>query len=251
LVKIAILCIIGCYPTYGELIDVFEEFEGRPDAADLLCMELCQRYPHIKIGRSSRLLYTVKCFIAPTRPNTLGSAKLTGSPLAHFRKRVWEPRIRTTGTGEVMFMQLQVCLFKPSMLGGVPVFPLELAEEGLSQKALGLAVEQVRTGCAYCSWKLTNTPTIGFYRHLHAYLKGQQNLSKVLIGRLYLVIDTNFQEKASRPDNTYRFVENTVTSERQSESPMLYNIPVVKSTSSMLNKCSEQIKELNAECSKL
>jgi len=91
---------IGCNPTYGELIDTFEEVEGRPDAADLLCVELCQRYPHIKIGRPSRLLDTVKRLIAPTRPSMLGPAKLTGLPLANYRRRVWEPRIRSTGTGE-------------------------------------------------------------------------------------------------------------------------------------------------------
>ena len=32
---------------------------------------------------------------------------------------------------------------------------------------------------------------------------------------------------------------------------MVYNIPVVKSTSSVLKKCSQQIKELNAECGEL
>lgn len=37
-------------------------------------------------------------------------------------------------------------------------------------------------------------------------------------------------------------------SERQSDSPMLYNIPVVKSTTSMLKKCYEQVEELNDEC---
>ena len=81
------LC-IGCSPTYGELIDTYEVVEGKPDAADLLCIELCERYPHITVGRPSRLLDTVKRLIAPTRPNVLGPAKLTGSPLAHYRRRV-------------------------------------------------------------------------------------------------------------------------------------------------------------------
>ena len=72
-----------------------------------------------------------------------------------------------------------------------------------------------------------------------------------MIGKPYSAIDSNFEEKASRPDNTYSFVENIVTSERLSESPMPYNIPVVKSTSSMLKKCSQQIEELNEECTKL
>ena len=57
-----------------------------------------------------------------------------------------------------------------------------------------------------------DTPTIGFYRKLHTYIKRQPNLSKVLIGRLYSVIDSNFQEKGSKPDNIYRFVDSIDTS---------------------------------------
>ena len=131
------------------------------------------------------------------------------------------------------------------------MFPPELADEGLSKEVLFSTLEQVKAGCTDHSWKLHSTPAIGFYRHLHTYLKHQQDLSKVLIGRLYFAIDCNFQEKGSRPDNTYRFVENIVASERQSDSPMLYNIPVIRSTSSMLRQCSQQIQELNVECTKL
>ena len=109
----------------------------------------------------------------------------------------------------------------------------------------------MQTGSVDHTWKLCGTPTIGFYRKLHTYLKKQPKLSKVLIGRLYSVIDYNFQEKGSRPDNIYRFVDNIVSSKRQSDDPMLYYIPVVKSTSSMLKKCSQQMKELNAECEEL
>ena len=98
-------------------------------------------------------------------------------------------------------------------------------------------------------WKLYDTSTIEFYRKLHTYLKQQQpKLSKVFIGRLYSTIDCNFKEKGSRPDNVYRFVDNIVSSNRPSDDPMLYNIPVVKSTSSMLKTCSQQIEELNMEC---
>ena len=85
------------------------------------------------------------------------------------------------------------------------------------------------------SWKLCGTPTVGFYRKLHIYLKRQPNLSKVLIGKLYSVIDRSFQEKGSRPDNIYRFVDNIVSSNRLSDDPMLYNIPAMISTSSMLS----------------
>ena len=131
------------------------------------------------------------------------------------------------------------------------MFPPELIEQGLCQEVLSSTLEQVRAGSVDHSWKVCSTPTIGFYRKLHTYLKQQPKLSKVLIGRLYSVIDCNFQEKGSRPDNTYRFVDNIVSSKRQSNDPMLYNIPVVKSTSSVLKKCSQQIEELNAECVEL
>ena len=92
------------------------------------------------------------------------------------------------------------------------MFPPELIEQGLCQEVLSSTLEQVRAGSVDHSWKLCGTPTIGFYRKLHTYLKQQPNLSKVLIGRLYSVIDCNFQEKGSRPDNVYRFVDNIVSS---------------------------------------
>ena len=108
---------------------------------------------------------------------------------------------------------------------------------------LSSTLEHVRTGNDI-SWKLCNTPTIGFYRKLHAYLKQQPNLSKVVIGKLYSVIDSN---KASRPDNTYRFVDNIVSSTRQSDDLMLYSIPVVRSTGTMFKKCTQQLEEVTAE----
>ena len=82
------------------------------------------------------------------------------------------------------------------------MFPPELIEQGLCQEVLSSTLEQVRAGSMDHSWKVCGTTTIGFYRKLHTYLKQQPKLSKVLIGRLYSVIDCNFQEKGSRPDNT-------------------------------------------------
>ncbi len=175
-----------------------------------------------------------------------GTAKLTGSPLASERRRVWEPRIRTTGKS-YSSEDLKTYYF----IGSVTVFPLELREQGLSQEVLFSTLELVRAGNVDHAWKLCGTPTIGFYRKLHTYLKRHPKLSKVLIGRLYSVIDRNFQEKGSRPDNIFSFVDSIMSSKRPSDDPMLYNIPVVKSTSSMLKKCSQQIEELNTECVEL
>lgn len=104
-------------------------------------------------------------------------------------------------------------LIQTRITGAASVFPPELADEGLSREVLFSTLEQLNTGCTDHSWKLHDTPTIGFYQHLHTYLK-HQHLSKVSIGRLYSTIDYNFQKKGSRPDNIYRFVENIVASER-------------------------------------
>ena len=130
------------------------------------------------------------------------------------------------------------------------MYPSELMEQGLTEEVLSQSLDQVRSGREESSWKLSGIPTVGFYRQLHYYLK-RQPMSKVLIGKLYCAIDCNFKEKASRPDNTYRFVDNIVTSERQSDEVMLYNIPIIRSTCAMLKKCTEQIDDLNAECLEL
>ena len=115
-------------------------------------------------------------------------------------------------------------------------------------------VKKIQTGHSdhRSSWKLRNTPTIGFYTLLHHYLKRHPSLPKLVIGKLYCTIDDNFQEKESRPDNIYRFVDNIVSSKiRLSNDPMPYNIPVIKSTGTMLKYCTKTIQELNAECADL
>ena len=84
-------------PNYGELIDIFTQLEGQADTVDLLCSEICRRYPGISVGRRSRLFDTIQWIVGPTGPPLRGTAKLTGSPLASYRRRVWEPRIRTKG----------------------------------------------------------------------------------------------------------------------------------------------------------
>ena len=85
----------GSCPTYGEIIDLYEAFGERPDAAHLLCSEMSKLYPCIRTKRPGRLFDSMKRIVAPTRPSLKGTAKVTGSPLASYRKRIWEPRIRT------------------------------------------------------------------------------------------------------------------------------------------------------------
>ena len=73
------------------------ELEGRLDVEDVLSSEIRVRFPGVPVGRPSRFYDTVKRIVGPTKPSVRGPPKLVGSPLASYRKRVWEPRIRTTG----------------------------------------------------------------------------------------------------------------------------------------------------------
>ena len=227
------------HATYGELLDLFSQFEGRPD---LLFSQVSSRYPSISISRPSRLYDTVQRIVGPTKPSLHGPAKLTGSPLATYRKRIWKPRVRTTSGIQSMCAWVHKSDVLPLSIGHVTELP-----QGLCQEELDSLIEQLQIGSkpVYCD-KLSTLPTIGFYKKLHAYLCNR-NLPKVLIGRLYFTIDCNFQSE-SRPDNIYRFVENIVSSGRPLDSPMLYNLSVVKSTSSLLKKCHTEIEELDAEC---
>ena len=78
-------------PTFGELIELYEETS---DDASILHTKLLERYPNLVVGRPCRLLETVKRIVAPTTPSLRGDAKLHGSPLATYRKRIWKPRVR-------------------------------------------------------------------------------------------------------------------------------------------------------------
>ena len=97
--SLTLVYITGCSnPTYGELIDLLTELEGRANTVDLLCSTICKQYPNISVSRPMRLFDTIKRIAGPTRPSLRGPAKLAGSPLATYRKRVWKPRTRTTQT---------------------------------------------------------------------------------------------------------------------------------------------------------
>ena len=92
-------CIAARKPTYGELIDVFEESEQQcPNNEELLCSKFTRLYPHIYIGRPRHFYETVSRIVAPTKPSLRGECKLFGSPLSSYRKRIWEPRIRNSAT---------------------------------------------------------------------------------------------------------------------------------------------------------
>ena len=88
-------------PSIGELIDLLEAAQiahetGSKDktVAEILTERFTLKYPHIQINRPSRFLDTVNRLAAPTKPSSIGEAKLSGSPLAHYHRRQWAPRSR-------------------------------------------------------------------------------------------------------------------------------------------------------------
>ena len=84
-------------PTHGELIDLFAEVEKTsPSDGVLLSSKLHELYPNIPIGRPARFYDTVQRIVGPIRPSLRGEAKLCGSPLASYRRRVREPRLRNS-----------------------------------------------------------------------------------------------------------------------------------------------------------
>ena len=84
-------------PTYGELIDIFQEVEGNSlNNEHSLVSEFRKQFPKCPIGRPKRFFETVQRIAAPTQPSLIGHPKLSGSPLQSYRKRVWQPRIRNT-----------------------------------------------------------------------------------------------------------------------------------------------------------
>ena len=79
-------------PTYGELIDLFEETERKsPNDEEILFSEFKKLYPMIHVGRPKRFYEIISCIVAPTKRSLIGKPKLA---LASYRKRTWEPRIR-------------------------------------------------------------------------------------------------------------------------------------------------------------
>lgn len=76
-------------PSYGELIDSFKNFESSED----LISNFRKQYFCIVTGR--RFYDTVSRIAATTRPSLRGESCLTGMQVIAYRKRTWEPRIRS------------------------------------------------------------------------------------------------------------------------------------------------------------
>lgn len=82
---------------YGDLLDIFAKYEDDPNIAEMIFCTIKELYPRIEISRPSRVLDSVRRIVAPTRQSARGDAKIVGLSLETYRKKVWEPRIRTPG----------------------------------------------------------------------------------------------------------------------------------------------------------
>ena len=90
-------------PLYGELIDMLHESESEaaalnnPGCANHLLLEKFKsRYQGITAGRPQRFYDTVCRIATPTKPSLRGAPKLTGTPLATYKRRAWVPKVRYT-----------------------------------------------------------------------------------------------------------------------------------------------------------
>lgn len=93
-------------PSYGELIDMLHKSESEaaalnnPGCVNLLLLDKFKScYQDITAGRPLRpeRFYDTVCRIAaPTKPSLRGKPKLTGTPLATYKRRVWVPKVRHT-----------------------------------------------------------------------------------------------------------------------------------------------------------
>lgn len=81
-------------PTYGHLIDLYQQYEEQIDARDILYAEVGRQYPQLSIGQPSRFYDMVERIVGPIKPSLCEEAKLTGLPLASYRQRTWKPHIR-------------------------------------------------------------------------------------------------------------------------------------------------------------
>ena len=98
-------------------------------------------------------------------------------------------------------------------------------------------------------WSLHGVPNVEFYRKLHHFLKVwdvTRSLTKTAIGKFYLAIDNRLRERRSTPYNTYRFIEQIVSSNIPDSTLMVYGFE--KQLGHMqgeIQDCRKLIEDLN------
>ena len=126
------------------------------------------------------------------------------------------------------------------------LFPDELSTYGLTMEALGDAFECSES--EEVSWTLHGIPNVEFYRKLHLFLKKwsmTRSLTKTAIGKFYLAVDKQLQERRSSPYNTYRFIEQIVSSNVPDSALMSYGLDKqLGSLQAEIQDCREQVQDL-------
>ena len=116
-------------------------------------------------------------------------------------------------------------------------FPVELGSRyGLTIEVLRDAFESDAT--QWC----VRAPDVGFYRVLHLFLKKwdvTRTSTKTSVGKFYLAIDERLQERRSSPCNTYKFIEQLVSSDIPDTAPMSYGLD------KQLGNLQAEIQDLN------
>ena len=77
-------------------------------------------------------------------------------------------------------------------------FPKELLKYNLTDEILQETLSQFESGVL--TWSLKDIHTVGFYKHLHPYLKKwhfSRCMTKTHIGRYYTAIDHNVKEEVA------------------------------------------------------
>ena len=134
-------------------------------------------------------------------------------------------------------------------------FPEQLTSYGLTAEKLSLAFDHAQSEAVSTCWSLHGIPYVEFYRKLHEFLKKWEKTrtsTKTSIGRFYITIDRQLQERGSSPSNTYKFIERIVSSTLPDSSVMSYNIADVtlRSLQVQVQDFHEQVHNLTTEMTK-
>ena len=136
----------------------------------------------------------------------------------------------------------------------MPIFPVELQRKyGLTEDILKAVLLPRTQGCVDLKWSLNETPTVGFYREPHTFLKKwpiSHGITNIAIGRFYICIDPELSQTSmcDRPDNVYQFIERVTFSTKPSSAPMTYGQHgVVRRLKKEVNVCSSEIQELSSK----
>ena len=136
------------------------------------------------------------------------------------------------------------------------LFPDNHQEYGFDEKILATTFNHVRhRETADLPWSLKGViPTTEFYQTLHHFLKKwpiSRVATKIDIARCYMAIDRHLRYEGARPDNIYRFIENT--SKHPGDLPMSCrkDKPTMSTHVVSMQQNSSEVETLNSEITAL